>query len=124
MADPLDSIRDELQQIADAGLRRRLRPIDGPQAAEVIVDGRRALNFSSNNYLGLADHPALVEAACRAMDEGGVDVPRRPQPRRRRAPLRRPQEPRSAGRGVGVNRRGAAKETAGRPWTGRKIVTN
>src|SRR5262245_34285392 len=62
-ADPLDTIRTELAEISAAGLRRRMRPIDGPQAAEVIVDGRRAVNFSSNNYLGLADHPALAQSA-------------------------------------------------------------
>jgi 8-amino-7-oxononanoate synthase len=63
MLDPLDSIRAELEALAAAGLRRRMRPVDGPQNAEIEVDGRRALNFSSNNYLGLADHPALTAAA-------------------------------------------------------------
>ncbi len=63
MPDPLDSIRAELEALTAAGLRRRMRPIDGPQSAEIEVDGRRALNFSSNNYLGLADHPALSAAA-------------------------------------------------------------
>jgi 8-amino-7-oxononanoate synthase len=71
MADPLDSIRDELRQLADAGLRRRMRPVDGPQGAEIVVDGRPAINFSSNNYLGLAGHPLLVAAAERAMQDGG-----------------------------------------------------
>src|SRR5262245_4238679 len=71
MADPLDSVRSELQALADAGLRRRLRPLDGPQTAEVTVDGRRAVNFSSNNYLGLAAHPLLAAAAERAMREHG-----------------------------------------------------
>ncbi len=61
--DPLDSIRAELAALGAAGLRRRMRPIDGPQASELVVDGRRALNFSSNNYLGLADHPALLASA-------------------------------------------------------------
>jgi 8-amino-7-oxononanoate synthase len=67
----LDKVRAELQQLADAGLRRRMRPIDGPQAAEVVVDGRRAVNFSSNNYLGLAGHPALQRAAAGAAEEHG-----------------------------------------------------
>ena len=63
MPAPLESIRAELAELTAAGLRRRMRPIDGAQSAEVVVDGRRALNFSSNNYLGLADHPALTAGA-------------------------------------------------------------
>jgi 8-amino-7-oxononanoate synthase len=63
-----DELAAELEALDRQGLRRRLRPIDGPQAAEITVDGRHALNFSSNNYLGLADHPAL-SAAARACTE-------------------------------------------------------
>ena len=66
-----DGILAELAQLDARGLRRRMRPIDGAQAAELIVDGRRVLNFSSNNYLGLADAPFLREAAARAMAEHG-----------------------------------------------------
>ena len=69
--DPLDSIRAELAELTALGLRRRMRPIDGAQAAEVVVDGRRALNFSSNNYLGLADHPALATAALLSTQRDG-----------------------------------------------------
>src|SRR5258708_12902492 len=68
---PLDDVEAELAAIAAAGLRRRMRSIDGPQAAEVVVDGRPAINFSSNNYLGLANHPHLVAAATAAMAEAG-----------------------------------------------------
>jgi 8-amino-7-oxononanoate synthase len=59
MADRLDSIREELEALEAAGLRRRMRPVDTAQSALILVDGRRAVNFSSNNYLGLADHPKL-----------------------------------------------------------------
>lgn len=62
---------DELHALEAAGLRRRLRAIDGAQAAELTVDGRRVLNFCSNNYLGLADAPLLRDAAVRAMAEHG-----------------------------------------------------
>jgi 8-amino-7-oxononanoate synthase len=71
MPDPIDSIRDELATLEAAGLRRRMRPVDGPQRAQVFVDGRLAVNFSSNNYLGLADHPVLPAAAARAAAEHG-----------------------------------------------------
>ena len=71
MVDPLDSIRDELQELTATGFRRRMRPIDGPQSAELSVDGRRAINFSSNNYLGLADHPALGAQALATVHRHG-----------------------------------------------------
>lgn len=71
MPDPIDSVRAELEALEAAGLKRRLRAIDGPQAAELRVDGGIADNFSSNNYLGLADHPRLIEAAARAMRASG-----------------------------------------------------
>ncbi|MFI5364843.1 MAG: 8-amino-7-oxononanoate synthase [Candidatus Binatia bacterium] len=62
----------ELARRRDAGLMRRLRQIDGPQDTWVNVDGRRALLLCSNNYLGLANHPAVQEAARRAATEYGV----------------------------------------------------
>lgn len=68
---PLDFLVDELRRLESRGLRRRLRPIEGSQRAIVDVDGRAAVNFSSNNYLGLASAPALLDAARRALDEAG-----------------------------------------------------
>jgi len=53
-------------------LRRRLRAIDGSQDRLVRVDGCEVVNFSSNNYLGLANHPTLAEAAARAARELGT----------------------------------------------------
>lgn len=61
-----------LQQLAGRGMLRTLRTIDGPQQTHVEVGGRDLLLLCSNNYLGLADHPALVEAACRATRNYGV----------------------------------------------------
>ncbi len=55
-----------------AGLERRLRVIDGAQDTWVTVDGRRVLLLCSNNYLGLANHPALREAAARAARDLGI----------------------------------------------------
>lgn len=54
------------------GLRRRMRSVETAQGAVVRVEGVEAINFSSNNYLGLAAHPALVEAAHTALEEEGV----------------------------------------------------
>lgn len=62
---------DECRRVA-LGLQRTLRPVDGPQDAHVVVDGRRVLSLSSNNYLGLANHPAVVEAAVAAARRFGV----------------------------------------------------
>jgi glycine C-acetyltransferase/8-amino-7-oxononanoate synthase len=55
-----------------AGLRRVLRRVEGAQDARVTVEGKSLLSLSSNNYLGLANHPAIIEAACRAARDWGV----------------------------------------------------
>jgi 8-amino-7-oxononanoate synthase len=68
---PADFIHDELQALRSAALYRRLRLIEGEQGPTLIVDGREVLNFSSNNYLGLANHPALRAAAKAAIDRYG-----------------------------------------------------
>jgi 8-amino-7-oxononanoate synthase len=65
------NIAADLADLEAVGLRRRMRAIDGAQAAELLVDGRPVVNFSSNNYLGLADASLLREAAQRAMREHG-----------------------------------------------------
>jgi 8-amino-7-oxononanoate synthase len=64
-------IDDELDNLRRASLYRRLRLIEGEQGPIVTVDGREALNFCSNNYLGLANHPALCAAAKNAIDRYG-----------------------------------------------------
>lgn len=63
---------DELDGLRAAGLLRVLRESAGPVDRWVTVDGRRALLLCSNNYLGLANHPALADAAARAAREYGV----------------------------------------------------
>ncbi|HLW73857.1 MAG TPA: 8-amino-7-oxononanoate synthase [Gammaproteobacteria bacterium] len=62
----------ELAALKQKSLYRLRRILAGPQGPEIEVDGRRLLNFSSNDYLGLAAHPALAEAAKRALDEYGL----------------------------------------------------
>lgn len=72
MADRLAWIRDALQDLRDKQLYTTVRTIQSPQGAWLTVDGKRVLNFCSNNYLGLANHPRLVEAAHAAMLRLGV----------------------------------------------------
>ena len=60
-----------LEEIKARDLYRQLRVIHGPQSARVQVDGQRAVLLSSNNYLGLAEHPALREAAIQALERYG-----------------------------------------------------
>ncbi len=67
-----DYLNQELVAIGDLGLRRELRRIDSGQGARVVLDGHELLNFSSNDYLGLACHPALRTAAAKAVEEFGV----------------------------------------------------
>jgi len=70
--DPLVWIDQELEQLAASGLRTNIRTIESPMDAWVTIGGRRLLNFCANNYLGLANHPRLREAAKRAIDTFGV----------------------------------------------------
>ena len=68
----LDELRKELSDLREAGLYRRLRRVEGGQDAVIRVDGREVVNFASNNYLGLANHPALKTAAVRATKRFGT----------------------------------------------------
>lgn len=72
MSGKLAWIETELQNLKDAGLYNRIRTLSSPQGAWLVVDGQRALNFCSNNYLGLANHPRLVDAAQKATERYGV----------------------------------------------------
>jgi glycine C-acetyltransferase len=67
-----DWIAQEIENLKQAGLYNRIRTIGSPQGAWLTVDGKKVLNFCSNNYLGLANHPALTAAAKKAVDEMGV----------------------------------------------------
>ena len=60
-------LASQLEQLSAQGLRRELRRVDSPQGTRITIRGREVLNFSSNDYLGLAGHPALKEAAVRAI---------------------------------------------------------
>ncbi|MEW5938607.1 MAG: glycine C-acetyltransferase [Chloroflexota bacterium] len=67
-----DWIQQEIENLQSQGLYNRIRTIGSPQGAWLVVDGKRALNFCSNNYLGLANHPDIVAAAKKSVDEMGV----------------------------------------------------
>src|SRR5215813_2562071 len=66
-----DFIQRELEALKGAGLYRSLRQVEGEQGPTLIVDGKEVLNLCSNNYLGLANHPALRAAAKEAIDRYG-----------------------------------------------------
>ncbi len=66
-----NSIETELLRLKEAGLYRELRRVEGEQGPALVLDGREVINFSSNNYLGIANHPALREAAKEAIDRYG-----------------------------------------------------
>lgn len=72
MSNKLQWLSDELNNLRQQGLYNTIRTIGSPQGAWLVVDGRRVLNFCSNNYLGLANDPRLREAAKRAIDEFGA----------------------------------------------------
>ncbi len=70
--DPEEFFAADRRRRLDAGLQRRLRPVDGPQSTRLLIDGRSVLSLCSNNYLGLADHPLVIEASVAAAREYGV----------------------------------------------------
>lgn len=68
----LEWVQQELDGLKEAGLYNNIRTLESPQGAWLIVDGKKVLNFCSNNYLGLADHPAIIQAAKEALDRYGA----------------------------------------------------
>jgi glycine C-acetyltransferase len=67
-------LQTTLDEVRSAGLYKSERQLDSPQSAHVVSSGRDVLNFCANNYLGLADHPSVVEAAKAALDEWGFGM--------------------------------------------------
>ena len=70
--DKFGFIREDMERLREEGLLINLRVMGSPADAWMVVDGKRALNLCTNNYLGLANHPRLKEAAKRAVDAWGV----------------------------------------------------
>src|SRR5712675_3398570 len=65
-------IESRLSELEALGLDRRTRLVSGPQGPHVVLDGRPVLLLCSNNYLGLADHPRVREAAAEAAMRWGA----------------------------------------------------
>jgi glycine C-acetyltransferase/8-amino-7-oxononanoate synthase len=65
-------IQERLAELRELGLYRRMRMVSGPQGPRVVLDGKPVLLLCSNNYLGLADHPRVREAAADAAMRWGV----------------------------------------------------
>ena len=70
----LDRLAEQTEALRDEGLYKQERLIAGPQQAAISVAGREVINLCANNYLGLANHPALIEAAHSALDDYGYGL--------------------------------------------------
>jgi len=72
MSEKLLWIQEELNKLQETGSYNRIRTIESPQGAWLVVDSKKVLNFCSNNYLGLANHPKVTAAAQEAIKKYGV----------------------------------------------------
>ncbi|HAG10382.1 MAG TPA: 8-amino-7-oxononanoate synthase [Desulfotomaculum sp.] len=68
----MEFLRTELDSLRKASLYRQLRWFEGPQSPRTTVNGRNCILLSSNNYLGLTDHPQVKDAACQALARWGT----------------------------------------------------
>lgn len=68
----LDFLKDDLKELRDSGLYNVIRTLEGANDPWCMINGKKRLNLTSNNYLGLANHPEMVRAAKDAIDKFGV----------------------------------------------------
>lgn len=68
----MDFLQEQLEDLKQSGLYRSLKEVASPQGTTAVIDGRKVLQFSSNNYLGLAQHPRLKAAVREAVEQYGV----------------------------------------------------
>lgn len=64
--------KEKIQELKDQGVYRQLPVISGPNNAEITLNGKKVINLSSNNYLGFANHPKLIEATHKGVDTHGA----------------------------------------------------
>ena len=74
MNEIINSISKELENIKNSGTWKDERVLEGRQGTEINVSGKKVLNFCANNYLGLANHPKVISAAKKAIDEWGYGM--------------------------------------------------
>jgi glycine C-acetyltransferase len=67
-------VSEQLEEIRGAGLFKNERVISSEQGAEIVVNGRKVLNFCANNYLGLSSHPQVIESAHKTLDTRGYGL--------------------------------------------------
>ncbi|MBZ5605020.1 MAG: aminotransferase class I/II-fold pyridoxal phosphate-dependent enzyme, partial [Acidobacteriia bacterium] len=72
MPNPLSYLTDQLEEFRKAGTYQKLRQLESPCGPVSTFDGKEVINLASNNYLGLANHPKLVEAECAAARKYGA----------------------------------------------------
>ncbi len=65
-------LAEQIDELKEQGLFNTIRTIESPMDGRIVVDGKPVINFCANNYLGLANHPRIVEAAKKAIDQYGV----------------------------------------------------
>ena len=68
----LEYLQDSIQELKDQGVYRKLPVLETASEAEVVMNGKKVINLSSNNYLGFANHPRLKKAAIEAIEKYGV----------------------------------------------------
>ena len=68
----LDFLKEKIQELKDQGIYRKLPVLETPNEAEVILNGKKVINLSSNNYLGFSNHPRLKKASIEAIEKYGV----------------------------------------------------
>lgn len=68
----LKYLKEKIEELKESGVYRKLPVLEGANEAEVILDGKKVINLSSNNYLGFSNHPRLKRAAIEAVEKYGA----------------------------------------------------
>ncbi|MFA7018222.1 MAG: glycine C-acetyltransferase, partial [Sphaerochaetaceae bacterium] len=69
-----NELSEFLQELHDQGLYKQERILEGPQSSVIEVSGKKVLNFCANNYLGLSNHPEVIAASAKTMQEWGFGL--------------------------------------------------